>query len=102
MSPFGFTGEMQGDSATGGLVYLRARWYHPVDGTFLTRDPFPGFAAVPYSQHPYQYGYSNPVSNTDPRGESCEGELCQPADGNRAGWIAFAIILPPAPSQQLF
>ena len=47
---------------------LRARWYNPTDGTFLTRDPFPGFAAVPYSQHPYQYGYSNPVSNTDPRG----------------------------------
>ena len=39
-----------------------------MDGTFLTRDPFPGFATVPYSQHPYQYGYSNPVSNTDPSG----------------------------------
>ena len=23
---------------------------------------------MPYSQHPYQYGYSNPVSNTDPSG----------------------------------
>jgi len=54
VSPFGFTGELHGDSATGGLVYLRARWYNPGDGTFLTRDPFPGFATLPYSQHPYQ------------------------------------------------
>ncbi len=68
-SAFGFTGEWQGDaSGTGGLVYLRARWYLPADGTFLSRDPFPGFTAMPYSQHPYQYGYSNPVSNTDPSG----------------------------------
>ena len=96
---------MQGDSATGGLVYLRARWYNPVNGTFLTRDPFPGFAAVPYSQHPYQYGYSNPVSNTDPRGESHETILHQYPNLETADMeacLAFAIILPPAPSQQLF
>ena len=54
VSPFGFTGELQGDSAIGGLVYLRARWYNPVDGTFLTRDPFAGRAEQPYSLHPYQ------------------------------------------------
>jgi hypothetical protein len=49
-------------------VYLRARWYHPATGTFLGRDPVAGWPNKPYSQHPYQYGYANPISNTDPSG----------------------------------
>jgi len=48
---FGFTGEIQSQ----GLVYLRARWYDPSSGTFLTKDPFAGFPRHPYSLHPYQY-----------------------------------------------
>ena len=52
-----------------GLVYLRARWYNPSTGTFLGRDPFDGFATMPYSQHLYQYGYSSPLMNTDPTGK---------------------------------
>ncbi|NJO07656.1 MAG: hypothetical protein HC876_20245 [Chloroflexaceae bacterium] len=51
-----------------GLVYLRARWYDPASGTFLGRDPFEGFPDMPYSQHPYQYAYSNPGLWTDPSG----------------------------------
>ncbi|NJO01362.1 MAG: hypothetical protein HC880_06455 [Bacteroidia bacterium] len=49
-------------------MYLRARWYDPASGTFLGRDPFEGFPDMPYSQHPYQYAYSNPVLWTDPSG----------------------------------
>ncbi|NJO07022.1 MAG: RHS repeat-associated core domain-containing protein, partial [Chloroflexaceae bacterium] len=63
---FGFAGE-QWDADTG-LVYLRARWYDPASGTFLDRDPFEGYPTIPYSQHPYQYGYSNPARYTDPSG----------------------------------
>ncbi|NJL54418.1 RHS repeat-associated core domain-containing protein [bacterium] len=63
---FGFAGE-QWDADTG-LVYLRARWYDPASGTFLSRDPFAGYPTIPYSQHPYQYGYSNPALYTDPSG----------------------------------
>ena len=33
------------------------------------RDPFDGFANMPYSQHLYQYGYSSPIMNTDPTGK---------------------------------
>ena len=66
----GFTGEYQG----GGLVYLRARWYNPTTGTLLGRDPFEGNTRQPYSQHPFQYGYSNPVSNTDPTGMCVAGD----------------------------
>jgi RHS repeat-associated protein len=69
---FGFTGELQ-DSATG-LVNLRARWYSAGQGRFVTRDPFVGYPEQPYSQHPYAYGYSDPVLRTDPSG------MCQVTD----------------------
>ncbi|GAB4528917.1 MAG: hypothetical protein OHK0046_48320 [Anaerolineae bacterium] len=36
---FGFTGEQRDDN---GLVYLRARYYHPTLGVFPSRDPFAG------------------------------------------------------------
>jgi RHS repeat-associated protein len=90
-APFGFTGEFQ--DAMSGLVYLRARWYNPSTGTFLQRDPFEGFDTQPYSLHPYQYAYSNPVLYTDPSGQCvdaagravpCAGSEPQPADAARS------------------
>ena len=64
LAPFGFTGELQ----QGSDVSLRARWYNAARGGFGSRDPFAGYNEQPYSLHPYQYGYSNTVSNTDPSG----------------------------------
>jgi RHS repeat-associated protein len=61
---FGFTGELQ----QGDNVYLRARWYNAGSGTFTSKDPFEGYSQQPYSLHPYQYAYSNPVLWTDPSG----------------------------------
>ncbi len=63
---FGYTGELQ-DAATG-QVYLRARWYNAASGRFGSRDAYAGDDTTPYSLHSYQYGYANPVSNTDPTG----------------------------------
>jgi len=63
-APFGFTGELHHQ----GQVYLRARWYAPGQGRFVQRDPFAGFAEMPYSLHAYQYAYSNPLRYTDPTG----------------------------------
>ena len=83
-APFGFTGEYQ-DSVSG-LVYLRARWYQPSQGTLLGRDPFEGNAQLPYSQHPYQYGYSDPILNTDPSGRM------PPIDGDCASGMVFQVI----------
>jgi RHS repeat-associated protein len=71
-APFGFTGEYQ--DGVSGLVYLRARWYHPGQGTLLGRDPFDGWATAPNSLHPYMYGANNPVTYGDPSGE-CYGPL---------------------------
>ncbi|MCR4407858.1 MAG: RHS repeat-associated core domain-containing protein [Anaerolineae bacterium] len=63
---FKFTGQQQ-DASTG-LYYLRARWYDPATGRFLTRDPVPGLAALPQTQHPYVYVGKNPVNLIDPAG----------------------------------
>jgi RHS repeat-associated protein len=77
---FGFTGELHDGAA--GLVNLRARWYNTRAGTFTAVDPFDGFAEQPYSQHPYQYAYANPVVWTDPSGQyvqdAISGRINQP------------------------
>jgi RHS repeat-associated protein len=73
---FGFTGELQ--NAASGLVHLRARWYDANAGRFHARDPFEGWAETPYSQHFYQYAYSNPVNWTDLSGR-CVGSGCRPS-----------------------
>ena len=59
-SAFGYAGEYTDAS---GLTYLRARFYDPVTGTFLTRDPL-----VAQTGAPYGYAGGNPVTNTDPTG----------------------------------
>jgi RHS repeat-associated protein len=65
-SAFGYTGEGADES---GLLCLRARYYDAETGRFLSQDPFEGTLEQPYSQHLYQYSYSNPVRYTDPSGQ---------------------------------
>ncbi|WP_413788523.1 MULTISPECIES: RHS repeat-associated core domain-containing protein [unclassified Methanoculleus] len=50
---FLFTGE-QMDAETG-LLYLRARYYDPETGRFISKDPFAGFDTVPPSLNRYAY-----------------------------------------------
>ena len=50
------------DPATG-LYNLRARWYDPANGQFLSVDPLNQLTQTPYS-----YGADNPISNSDPTG----------------------------------
>ena len=56
-----------------GLYYLRARWYNPVTGRFMSRDPkgpcncSPG---IPSALHAYNYASSDPVNRVDPRGRT--------------------------------
>ncbi len=64
---FGFTGELQ-DGVTG-LVQLRARWYQPQHGRFVSRDPFAGDVTLPHSLHHYAYVHNNPVNYIDPSGK---------------------------------
>jgi RHS repeat-associated protein len=69
---FGFAGEQQ--DATG-MNYLRARYYDPSIGRFISKDAFNGFFSDPYSQHDYQYAHGNPVRFTDPSGYFSIGEI---------------------------
>jgi RHS repeat-associated protein len=72
-SPYGFAGEWQEDAE--GLVFLRARFYDPETGRFISRDPFGGNATDPVSLHRYLYANANPIMNTDPSGEMTMKEL---------------------------
>ena len=51
-----------------GLYYLRARYYNPATGRFLSRDPEDGNAKDPASLHKYLYAGGDPVNAMDPTG----------------------------------
>jgi RHS repeat-associated protein len=57
-----------------GLYYLRARWYNPVTGRFMTRDPYQGSIYDPASLHRYNYARANPVNFIDPSGRDAASE----------------------------
>jgi len=50
------------------LVFLRARFYDPTTGRFLTRDGAPTQALRPSSLHRYTFAENDPVNNRDPSG----------------------------------
>jgi hypothetical protein len=52
------------------LYYLRARYYNPLTGRFLSRDPKPGHIGIPHTQHKYLYASADPVDRIDPFGKS--------------------------------
>jgi RHS repeat-associated protein len=64
-SVFAYTGEQQDVS---GLVYLRARYYDPINSRFLNRDTWGGEANLPMSFNRWNYTNANPVNYTDPSG----------------------------------
>lgn len=86
-SSYGFAGEWT--DATG-LQHLRARYYSPQQGRFLTGDPFPGFLGMPQTQNPYIYALNNPALLTDPSGEFAFIPLMAAAMlGGAIGGIAY-------------
>jgi RHS repeat-associated protein len=67
-SPSFYRGE-QFDSDLG-LYYLRARYYNPNTGGFMSRDPEDGVPADPQSLHKYLYAGGDPVNGIDPTGRA--------------------------------
>lgn len=51
-----------------GLYYLRARYYNPQNGVFISLDTYEGDITQPITLHKYLYANANPVSNCDPSG----------------------------------
>lgn len=51
-------------------VYLRARYYNPSTGRFISRDSFAGRRSDPLSLNLYTYCRNNPLRYIDPSGHS--------------------------------
>jgi len=69
-NPYQFTGEAW--DAEVGLLYLRARYYQPEVGRFITKDPINQQPSMGGSANAYAYGGNNPASWVDPRGQDPE------------------------------
>ncbi len=63
---FKFTGEWLDSS---GLYYLRARYYDPTIGRFVSPDPSFGHLSRPQSLNRYAYVANNPLRSIDPSGQ---------------------------------
>jgi RHS repeat-associated protein len=63
---WGFTGEQTDEN---GMIFLRARYYQPGQGRFLTMDPWRGNLNRPNTLNPYLYASGNPVVFSDPSGK---------------------------------
>jgi RHS repeat-associated protein len=61
-----YTGEYW--QAEAGLTYLRARWYRPGAGSFMSVDPAWGRPTDPQTLNRYVYAESDPVQISDPSG----------------------------------
>ncbi|WP_261854536.1 RHS repeat-associated core domain-containing protein, partial [Clostridium folliculivorans] len=63
---YGYNGEDY--NRLSGLDYLRARYYEPESGRFLTRDSYLGNVMQPLTLNRYAYALNNPMMYTDPSG----------------------------------
>jgi RHS repeat-associated protein len=63
--PVGYTGQVR--DATG-LTYLRARYYNPAVGCFVSRDPLVGNPGVCQTLNRYAYATNDPATLIDPSG----------------------------------
>jgi RHS repeat-associated protein len=53
-----------------GLYYLRARYYNPLTGRFMSRDPEDGKIKIPATSHKYLYAEGDPIDAVDPTGRA--------------------------------
>ncbi len=65
-SVYGYTGEVTDPS---GLVYLRARYYQPTSGIFISKDTWVGIYHKPSLSNKWVYANNNPIKYVDPTGE---------------------------------
>ena len=63
---YAFTGEA---TDANGLTYLRARYYDPQDGRFISKDTWAGDYNRPITLNKWQYAYNAPTLYTDPSGQ---------------------------------
>jgi RHS repeat-associated protein len=78
--PYAYTGR-EWDKETG-LYYYRARYYDPMDGRFIQKDPI-GFDGGDVNV--YAYVGNNVINKTDPTGLSVY--YCKASDGWKHAWV---------------
>jgi RHS repeat-associated protein len=69
-NPFRFMGSFGVMQEGQDLLFVRARYYAPMLGRFVSRDPVRGSLADTQRPNPYSYANGNPAGNIDPSGES--------------------------------
>jgi RHS repeat-associated protein len=70
-NPFTYSGEYR--DKTTSLQYLRARWYDPSMGRFISEDKYEGELSNPLSLNRYTYVENNPLIYVDPDGDRKRG-----------------------------
>jgi RHS repeat-associated protein len=88
---YDFTGEWRDNT---GLIYLRARYYEPTVGRFISRDPWQGDLFTPMSYNLWAYAYANPLRYTDPSGEFVQLILVGGVIGGVVGGVAYGLTHP--------
>jgi RHS repeat-associated protein len=94
-SAYGYTGEQE-DASTG-LVFLRARYYDPSTGRFISEDPFPGYVRRPQSLNLYVYVTNNPLGRVDPARLQGEDWLYYVSAFITGGLTQFLLDMHPVP-----
>jgi len=91
-----FTGKRYSFST--GLYYEYQRWYDPLIGRFISRDPLPSRLSTPQSLNMYAYAGNTPTTLTDPSGGAHGVILARwpcwdwfgllPCSSHGGGWLA--------------
>ena len=80
-NPFTYIGRHGVVDDGDGLAYVRARYYAPATGRFLTKDPHPGNERNGQSLHRYIYALNNPIGLVDVSGFSASEGLSMNGNG---------------------
>ena len=81
VNPYRYTGQ-QFDALTG-LYSLRARYYDPALGRFLSRDPAEPLLTAPHELNRYVYVADNPLNAADPSGRQALTEYSMANEQSR-------------------
>ncbi|WP_295440795.1 DUF6531 domain-containing protein [uncultured Thiodictyon sp.] len=88
-NPFRYIGRYGLMDDGGGLLYVRARYYEPATGRFLSQDPKPGADDDGQSLHRYVYAMNNPVRLIDVSGLSAREGIPSSSSWSSSGGPDF-------------